>query len=445
MTISCEKKNKASGQIEPVLNTDFTDSAEQSMGSVENGVPSKKPVPTKDATSSRKGGAGRQRGAGRDSYYPSTSYYNYYYPGYSGTFGLWNDRSSGTGDGLSMAPQPSYGFQPSGLMKYYGPARIYPPFGYPKQGQFQNGRPMEHKSKGRIWNGSSRLDSRDKPTRKGDYEASDELTCGPRVTKRNDSVDSASVPLGVSGLGNKYNVAEFQAEYEKAKFYVIKSYSEDDVHKCIKYDVWSSTPNGNKRLDAAFHDAEVRVDESGKCPIFLFFSINGSGQFVGLAEMIGKVDFNKSMDFWQLDKWSGFFPVKWHIIKDIPNAQLRHILLENNGNRPVTYTRDTQEIGLKEGLEMLKIFKDYAAKSSILDDFEFYEDREKALHARKKNMPASCRTDVCREDLSSNYSDVKGTDEKGSAKSKMLSDPTVLLVDLTKNLSITSSEQKLGC
>jgi len=72
--------------------------------------------------------------------------------------------------------------------------------------------------------------------------------------------------------------------------------------------------------------------------------VNGSGQFVGVAEMIGKVDFNKSMDFWQLDKWSGFFPVKWHIVKDIPNSQLRHILLENNENRPVTYTRDTQEV-----------------------------------------------------------------------------------------------------
>lgn len=60
--------------------------------------------------------------------------------------------------------------------------------------------------------------------------------------------------------------------------------------------------------------------------------------------MIGEVDFNKDMDFWQVDKWSGFFPVKWHIIKDIPNTQLRHIILENNDNRPVTFTRDSQEV-----------------------------------------------------------------------------------------------------
>jgi len=60
--------------------------------------------------------------------------------------------------------------------------------------------------------------------------------------------------------------------------------------------------------------------------------------------MIGRVDFNKSMDFWQQDKWNGYFPVKWHIIKDIPNPQLRHIILENNDHKPVTNSRDTQEV-----------------------------------------------------------------------------------------------------
>lgn len=65
---------------------------------------------------------------------------------------------------------------------------------------------------------------------------------------------------------------------------------------------------------------------------------------MGVSEMVGPLDFNKDMDFWQLDKWNGFFPVKWHVIKDVPSLQLRHIILENNENRPVTYTRDTQEV-----------------------------------------------------------------------------------------------------
>jgi hypothetical protein len=78
--------------------------------------------------------------------------------------------------------------------------------------------------------------------------------------------------------------------------------------------------------------------------LIVCFQVNASGQFCGVAEMIGRVDFNKSMDFWQQDKWNGYFPVKWHIIKDVPNPQLRHIILENNDHKPVTNSRDTQEV-----------------------------------------------------------------------------------------------------
>lgn len=72
--------------------------------------------------------------------------------------------------------------------------------------------------------------------------------------------------------------------------------------------------------------------------------VNTSGQFVGLAEMTGPVDFDKTVEYWQQDRWTGCFNVKWHIIKDIPNGVLRHITLENNENKPVTNSRDTQEV-----------------------------------------------------------------------------------------------------
>ena len=74
------------------------------------------------------------------------------------------------------------------------------------------------------------------------------------------------------------------------------------------------------------------------------FQVNGSRWFCGVAEMVGPVEFNKSMDFWQQDKWTESFSVRWHIIKDIPNAQLRHIILENNDNKHVTNSRDTQDV-----------------------------------------------------------------------------------------------------
>ena len=62
--------------------------------------------------------------------------------------------------------------------------------------------------------------------------------------------------------------------------------------------------------------------------------------------MVGPVDFEKDADYWQQDRWSGQFSVRWHIIKDVPNIRFRHILLESNDSKPVTHSRDSQEVAV---------------------------------------------------------------------------------------------------
>lgn len=227
----------------------------------------------------------------------------------------------------------------------------------------------------------------------GSLEFMNEQNRGPRATKpkiqdtensSGDEKNEKTVPLIDSEL---YNRSDFITEYKDAKFFVIKSYTEDHVHRSIKYNVWASTASGNRKLDSAYRAAKEKEEH---CPIFLFFSVNGSGQFCGVAEMIGPVDFDRSVDYWQQDKWSGQFPVKWHIIKDVPNNLLRHIILENNDNKPVTNSRDTQEVKLEQGRQMLTIFKSHEAETTILEDFDFYEQREKALQEnRRQQQPAS--------------------------------------------------------
>ncbi|XP_061361358.1 YTH domain-containing protein ECT4 isoform X3 [Gastrolobium bilobum] len=228
----------------------------------------------------------------------------------------------------------------------------------------------------------------------GTLDILSEQNRGPRgskmknqISSENSSVDNSKKSASTVKFQNEsLNRPDFATDYKDARFFVIKSYSEDNVHKSIKYGVWASTPNGNKKLDAAYRQAEEKQDA---CPIFLFFSVNASAQFCGVAEMVGPVNFDKSVDFWQQDKWSGQFPVKWHIIKDVPNSQFRHIVLENNDNKPVTNSRDTQEVKLQQGIEMLTIFKNYETDVSILDDFDFYEDRQKVMQERKARQQSS--------------------------------------------------------
>uniref|UniRef100_A0A2P2JRB1 YTH domain-containing family protein n=1 Tax=Rhizophora mucronata TaxID=61149 RepID=A0A2P2JRB1_RHIMU len=228
----------------------------------------------------------------------------------------------------------------------------------------------------------------------GNLDILNEQNRGPRASKpKNQTISEQSsvdeikhIKSNAKVHNESYNQPDFVTEYKDAKFFIIKSYSEDNVHKSIKYGVWASTPNGNRKLDTAYCQAKEKQES---CPVFLFFSVNASAQFCGVAEMIGPVDFDKNVDFWQQDKWSGQFPVKWHIIKDVPNSQFRHIVLENNDNKPVTNSRDTQEVKVEQGIEMLNIFKNYETDMSILDDFEFYEDRQKAMQERKARQQAS--------------------------------------------------------
>ncbi|KAI9507363.1 YTH-domain-containing protein [Russula earlei] len=165
-----------------------------------------------------------------------------------------------------------------------------------------------------------------------------------------------------------YNPQSFDTRPAFARYFVIKSYTEDDVQKSLKYEIWSSTDPGNKRLDKAFKE------NAGRGPIYLFFSVNASGHFCGMAEMLTPVDYTRSSTVWASDKWKGVFKVRWIFVRDIPNANLRHIRLHNTQERkPVTNSRDTQELPPDAGQEMLRIFHTHPARTSLLQDFAFYE------------------------------------------------------------------------
>lgn len=102
---------------------------------------------------------------------------------------------------------------------------------------------------------------------------------GPRASKMKGKSNADPSLSSGNSKGNSpspginlelYNRSDFVTDYENAKFFIIKSFSEDNVHRSIKYNVWASTPHGNKKLDAAYHEAK---EKSSSCPVFLLFSV----------------------------------------------------------------------------------------------------------------------------------------------------------------------------
>ncbi|KAI3822951.1 hypothetical protein L1987_10552 [Smallanthus sonchifolius] len=116
---------------------------------------------------------------------------------------------------------------------------------------------------------------------------------------------------------------------------------------------------------------------------FFSFQLTQAVNLLVVLKWLARLTSIKSLEYWQQDKWVGYFPVKWHIVKDVPNSLLKHIVLEYNENKPVTNSRDTQEVKLDQGLQMIKVFKDHSSKQCILDDFEFYEERQKRIQEKK--------------------------------------------------------------
>lgn len=94
---------------------------------------------------------------------------------------------------------------------------------------------------------------------------------GKTATEQSSSIGASKNNSSASGiLLDAYNRPDFVTDYENAKLFIIKSFSEDNVHKSIKYKTWASTPHGNKKLDAAYQEAK---EMKPNCPLFLFFSV----------------------------------------------------------------------------------------------------------------------------------------------------------------------------
>lgn len=168
------------------------------------------------------------------------------------------------------------------------------------------------------------------------------------------------------------------------KFFIIKSNNEENIHKSIKYGVWSSSKIGNKILSNAFNITKERGSY-----VYLIFSCTGTGKYSGVAKMKTECDFNKTFDYWTQDnKWPGLFDVEWLLIKDIPFEEFKNIIvvMKNGILRPVIFARDIQEIPFEQANKMINIIEKYKNVTSVLDSFKYYDLRQENYERNKNNL-----------------------------------------------------------
>ena len=112
--------------------------------------------------------------------------------------------------------------------------------------------------------------------------------------------DDATIKKAFPSAMN-YNDPNFDPDSIKsAEFFIVRSTCDDDIHKSIKYGIWTSGYRNNQ----VFHNAYVEAKKTNS-PVYFFYTVVGSEQYSGVAMMTSDVDMNKSFNYWWEEaKWT---------------------------------------------------------------------------------------------------------------------------------------------
>jgi len=249
-------------------------------------------------------------------------------------------------------------------------------------------------NKNSLDNNSSNVNSSSSPN--SSFDSDSKVKMSPRTQERLTTVygEINSTKLLVERLNLELNVNKDKLEIpRRARYFIIKSFTEEDVHRAVKYKMWCSTYYGNRRLESAYDNMKKSYGNDGD--IILFFSVNASGHFCGVARMTSRYDADakEGADVWCRDehneggknsKWRGNFSIEWIYIKDIPNTEFTHLRVTKNGGKPFPHSRDTQEIESNIAEQAIRIFHVHKQKTSLLDDFDHYNRMEERQHVKER-------------------------------------------------------------
>ncbi|KAK3692303.1 YT521-B-like domain-containing protein [Podospora appendiculata] len=138
------------------------------------------------------------------------------------------------------------------------------------------------------------------------------------------------------------------------RFFIVKSFNEDNVLKCMEDGVWATQTKNGQLLTTAFANCQN---------VILFFSINKSRAFQGFARMATTPSPDTPRPKWMNGiHWdtSPPFRVEWLSKVPVEFFRIGHLKNSYNENMPVLVGKDGQEIEEKCGRELLVEMQAYA-------------------------------------------------------------------------------------
>lgn len=139
----------------------------------------------------------------------------------------------------------------------------------------------------------------------------------------------------VDGADRRVEAAPPSVHSDRARYFVITSNTKENVVKSVRHSLWATQRKNEQRLDEAFRTAPA---------VLLVFSVNRSEAFQGYARMRSPIGKPRSRG---VDPFNGFgrlFDVEWLRLHDLGYVEVESLRNPLNGDRPVQFSRDGQEL-----------------------------------------------------------------------------------------------------
>ncbi|KAM3135419.1 hypothetical protein pb186bvf_012438 [Paramecium bursaria] len=161
---------------------------------------------------------------------------------------------------------------------------------------------------------------------------------------------------------------------ENGIFLILRSASLDNIHKGMKYGLWTSTPKSNQKIDNLFKSNDN---------VYLLYTVVGSKSFQAVAKLQSGFR-TESFKYWDEPlKWFGSFEIKCLYLGELKQKTLDEKQQADLGQIVLTDQTDCTEINSNLGKFVIQCFKDLLAepdyKNPFVHQFPNMDSREQAI------------------------------------------------------------------
>ena len=172
-----------------------------------------------------------------------------------------------------------------------------------------------------------------------------------------------------------FNRSHQHYEFQNSLFFVLRSKKTNDLHKAIKYGVWTSSPQNNKKIESAFHQKKA----SGGNVFFVYTYLNAPG-FVGLARLTN-IDLSKEFPFFgEIGRWIGIMHIEWVYVRDVLFEDVQDLQEPafDGGVRYMSDMTDGSKLNQHNYSYIIQMMNEGKEMSAIFKRFLGHDQQEKA-------------------------------------------------------------------